>query len=191
MLLVTPYYNKATQRGLIESFRAIADASTKPCILYNVPGRTGCNLTPASAAILAEHPNIVAIKEAAGSVDRVSAIVRRAPDLTVLSGDDGLALPMISVGAKGVISVASNVIPKEMSDFIRLALDDNMASAREMHLKYYELFTNLFVDTNPIAVKEALALMGKIERVFRLPLCETTDEKREVIRKTLASVGLI
>jgi 4-hydroxy-tetrahydrodipicolinate synthase len=189
-LQVTPYYNKPNAEGLYRHFMTIADLGL-PVVLYNVPGRSGKEIPLDVVERLAKHPNIVAIKEAAGSVDRVSAIVRRAPDLTVLSGDDGLALPMISVGAKGVISVASNVIPKEMSDFIRLALDDNMASAREMHLKYYELFTNLFVDTNPIAVKEALALMGKIERVFRLPLCETTDEKREVIRKTLASVGLI
>jgi 4-hydroxy-tetrahydrodipicolinate synthase len=189
-LQVTPYYNKPNGEGLYRHFMTIADLGL-PVVLYNVPGRSGKEIPLDVVERLAKHPNIIAIKEAAGSVDRVSSIARCAPDLTILSGDDGLALPMISVGAKGVISVASNVIPKEMSDFIRLALADDMAKAREMHLKYYGLFTNLFIDTNPIAVKEALALMGKIERVFRLPLCETTDEKREVLRKTLASVGLI
>jgi 4-hydroxy-tetrahydrodipicolinate synthase len=189
-LQVTPYYNKPNAEGLYRHFMTIADLGL-PVVLYNVPGRSGKEIPLDVVERLAKHPNVVAIKEAAGSVDRVSSIVRIAPDLTVLSGDDGLALPMISVGAKGVISVASNVIPKEMSDFIRLALADDMAKAREMHLKYYGLFTNLFIDTNPVSVKEALAMMGKIERMFRLPLCETTDEKREIIRKTLVSVGLL
>lgn len=189
-LQVTPYYNKPNAEGLYRHFMTIADLGL-PVVLYNVPGRSGKEIPLDVVERLAKHPNVVAIKEAAGSVDRVSSIVRTAPDLTVLSGDDGLALPMISVGAKGVISVASNVIPKEMSDFIRLALADDMAKAREMHLKYYGLFTNLFIDTNPVSVKEALAMMGKIERMFRLPLCETTDEKREIIRKTLVSVGLL
>ena len=189
-LQVTPYYNKPNAEGLYRHFMTIADLGL-PVVLYNVPGRSGKEIPLDVVERLAKHPNVVAIKEAAGSVDRVSSIVRIAPDLTVLSGDDGLALPMISVGAKGVISVASNVIPKEMSDFIRLALADDMAKAREMHLKYYGLFTNLFIDTNPVSVKEALAMMGKIERIFRLPLCETTDEKREIIRKTLVSVGLL
>lgn len=140
---------------------------------------------------LAKHPNVIAIKEAAGSVERVSAIKHLIPDFTVLSGDDSLALPMISVGAEGVISVASNVIPKEMSDFIRLALAGKFVEARAYHAKYYQLFHDLFIDVNPVMVKEALALMGKCERVFRLPLCETTDQNLAQMKHTLASLGLV
>ena len=132
-----------------------------------------------------------AIKEAAGSVERVSAIKARCPDFTVLSGDDSLVLPMVSVGASGVISVASNVIPKEMGDFVRTALAGDMAAARALHLKYYPLFHDLFIDTNPIMVKEALVMMKKIGPGFRLPLCETTPEKRGQMRATLAALGLV
>lgn len=189
-LQVTPYYNKPNAEGLYRHFMTIADLGL-PVVLYNVPGRSGKEIPLEVVERLAAHPNIVAIKEAAGSVDRVSEIKRRVPDFTILSGDDGLALPMIAVGARGVISVASNVIPREMSDFIRLALNDDMAKAREEHLKYYDLFTSLFIDTNPVMVKEALALMGKIDLTFRLPLCETTDEKREKLRKVLVSKGLL
>ena len=140
---------------------------------------------------LARHPNVVAIKEAAGSVERVSAIKARCPDFTVLSGDDSLVLPMVSVGASGVISVASNVIPKEMGDFVRTALAGDMAAARALHLKYYPLFHDLFIDTNPIMVKEALVMMKKIGPGFLLPLCETTPEKRGQMRATLAALGLV
>jgi 4-hydroxy-tetrahydrodipicolinate synthase len=189
-LQVTPYYNKPNGEGLYRHFMTIADLGL-PVVLYNVPGRSGKEIPLDVVTRLAKHPNVVAIKEAAGSVDRVSEIKRRVPDFTILSGDDGLALPMIAVGARGVISVASNVIPREMSDFIRLALNDDMAKAREEHLKYYDLFTSLFIDTNPVMVKEALALMGKIDLTFRLPLCETTDEKREKLRKVLVSKGLL
>ena len=140
---------------------------------------------------LAAHPNVVAIKEAAGSVDRVSAIKNAIPNFTVLSGDDSLTLPMISVGAEGVISVASNVIPREMSDMVRLALAGDFAKAREYHSKYYELFRDLFIDVNPVMVKEAMALMGRIERTFRLPLCETDDAKLAQMKKTLQGIGLL
>ena len=160
-------------------------------VLYNVPGRSGKEIPLDVVARLAKHPNVTAIKEAAGSVDRVSAIQHLCPDLTVLSGDDSLTLPMISVGASGVISVASNVIPKEMSDFVRMALAGDMAGARERHAKYYPLFHDLFIDTNPVMVKEALALMGRIPAAFRLPLCETTAANREQMRKTLSALGLV
>ena len=189
-LQVTPYYNKPNPEGIYRHFAAVADLGL-PVVLYNVPGRSGKEIQLDVVARLAKHPNVTAIKEAAGSVDRVSAIRNLCPDLTVLSGDDSLTLPMISVGASGVISVASNVIPKEMGDFVRLALAGDMAGARERHARYYPLFHDLFIDTNPVMVKEALALMGRIPAVFRLPLCETTAANREQMRKTLAALGLV
>ena len=189
-LQVTPYYNKPNAEGLYRHFMTVADLGL-PVILYNVPGRAGKEIPLDVVVRLAKHPNVIAIKEAAGSVERVSAIKNLLPDFTVLSGDDSLALPMISVGAEGVISVASNVIPKEMSDFIRLALAGDFVKAREYHAKYYQLFHDLFIDVNPVMVKEALALMGKCERVFRLPLCETTDKNLAQMHETLASLGLV
>lgn len=189
-LQVTPYYNKPNAEGLYRHFMTVADLGL-PVILYNVPGRAGREIPLDVVARLASHPNVVAIKEAAGSVDRVSAIKNMLPDFTVLSGDDSLAVPMISVGAEGVISVASNVIPKEMGDMVRFAMAGDYVKAREYHNKYYKLFRDLFIDVNPVMVKEALALMGKIDRVFRLPLCETTDGNLERMKATLAGVGLI
>ena len=189
-LQVTPYYNKPNPEGLYRHFMTVADLGL-PVVLYNVPGRSGREIPLDVVARLASHPMIVAIKEAAGSVERVSAIKARCPDLTVLSGDDSLALPMISVGAAGVISVASDVMPKEISDFIRTALVGDMAAARALHLKYYNLFHDLFIDTNPVMVKEALALLGKIDLVYRLPLCETTATNRAKIAETLKELGVL
>jgi 4-hydroxy-tetrahydrodipicolinate synthase len=189
-LQVTPYYNKPNAEGLYRHFMTVADLGL-PVVLYNVPGRSGKEIPLDVVVRLAQHPNIVAIKEAAGSVDRVSAILARCPDFTVLSGDDSLALPMISVGARGVISVASNVIPREMGDFIRTALAGDLAAARVQHAKYYNLFHDLFIDTNPVMVKEALVMMGRIPAGFRLPMCETTPENREKMRQTLTALGLL
>lgn len=189
-LQVTPYYNKPNAEGLYRHFMSVADLGL-PVILYNVPGRAGREIPLDVVARLAKHPNVVAIKEAAGSVDRVSAIKSLAPGFTVLSGDDALALPMISVGAEGVISVASNVIPREMGDMVRLALSGDFVRARACHAKYYRLFRDLFIDVNPVMVKEALALMGRCERVFRLPLCETDDAKLARMKQTLAELGLV
>ena len=189
-LQVTPYYNKPNPEGLYRHFMTVADLGL-PVVLYNVLGRTGREIPLDTVVRLAGHPNVVAIKEAAGSVDRVSAIKNLLPDFTVLSGDDSLALPMISVGAAGVVSVASNVIPREMGEMVRLARTGDFAAARGIHMKYYRLFRELFIDVNPVMVKEAMALMGKVERVFRLPLCETDEAKRERLRKTLADVGLL
>ena len=189
-LQVTPYYNKPNPEGLYRHFMTVADLGL-PVVLYNVPGRSGREIPLDVVARLSSHPMIVAIKEAAGSVERVSAIKARCPDLTVLSGDDSLALPMIAVGAAGVISVASDVMPKEISDFIRTALAGDMAAARALHLKYYNLFHDLFIDTNPVMVKEALALMGKIDLVYRLPLCETTAANRAKIAETLKELGVL
>ncbi len=189
-LQVTPYYNKPNAEGLYRHFMTVADLGL-PIVLYNVPGRSGKEIPLDVVARLAKHPNVIAIKEAAGSVERVSAIKNLAPDFTVLSGDDSLTLPMISVGAEGVISVASNVIPREMGDMVRLALAGDFAKARASHAKYYPLFHDLFIDTNPVMVKEALWLMGRIERAFRLPLCETTEKNLETMRGTLAKLGLV
>ena len=187
-LQVTPYYNKPNAEGIYRHFMTIADLGL-PVVLYNVPGRSGKEIPLEVVARLAKHEKIVAIKEAAGSVDRVSAIKNLCPDFTVLSGDDGLALPMISVGAEGVISVASNVIPREMGDMVRAALAGDFATARRVHAKFYPLFHDLFIDTNPVMVKEAMWLMGRLERVFRLPLCETTEKNLETMRQTLTNVG--
>ena len=189
-LQVTPYYNKPNAEGLYRHFMTVADLGL-PVILYNVPGRAGKEIPLDVVVRLAKHPNVIAIKEAAGSVERVSVIKNLMPDFTVLSGDDSLALPMIAVGAEGVISVASNVIPKEMGDMIRLALAGDFVKARVYHAKYFQLFHDLFIDVNPVMVKEALALMGKCERTFRLPLCETDDAKLAQMKKTLAALGLV
>ena len=189
-LQVTPYYNKPNAEGLYRHFMSVADLGL-PVILYNVPGRAGREIPLDVVVRLAKHPNIIAIKEAAGSVDRVSAIKGRAPDFTVLSGDDALALPMISVGAEGVISVASNVIPREMGEMVRLALSGDFIRARACHAMYYRLFHDLFIAVNPVMVKEALWLMGRIERVFRLPLCETDEAKLAQLKQTLADLNLV
>jgi 4-hydroxy-tetrahydrodipicolinate synthase len=189
-LQVTPYYNKPNAEGLYRHFMTVADLGL-PVILYNVPGRAGREIPLETVVRLAAHPNVVAIKEAAGSVERVSAIKNLIPDFTVLSGDDSLTLPMISVGAEGVISVASNIIPREMGDLVRFALAGDFARARALHAKYYQLFHDLFIDVNPVMVKEAMAMLGRIERVFRLPLCETTEANLAQMKKTLAAVGLV
>ena len=189
-LQVTPYYNKPNPEGLYRHFMSVADLGL-PVILYNVPGRTGREIPLSVVKRLAAHPNVVAIKEAAGSVDCVSAVRDAAPGLTVLSGDDSLALPMIAVGAAGVISVASNVIPREMGDMVRKALAGDFVGARAIHERYYRLFRDLFIDVNPVMVKEALAAMGRCERVFRLPLCETDDAKLAQLKGTMKDLGLV
>ncbi len=189
-LQVTPYYNKPNAEGLYRHFAAVADLGI-PVVLYNVPGRSAKEIPLTVVERLAKHPNVCAIKEAAGSVDRVSAIRQIAPGLTILSGDDALTLPMIAVGAQGVISVASNVIPREMSQMVRAALDGDFAQARALHERWYPLFRDLFCDTNPIPVKAALGMMGKIRPVYRLPLCPPDERCAATLRATLAELGLI
>ena len=188
-LQVTPYYNKPNATGLVRHFSAVADLGL-PTVLYNIPGRTGREIPLDTVAELAKHPNIVAIKEAGGSVDRVSQIVTRC-NLEVLSGDDSLTLPMMSVGGVGVISVASNVAPKAVADMVHAALRGDFVAARKLHQQYYRLFTDLFVDTNPIPVKAAMAMMGLIEEVYRLPLCETTEANKAKVRECLKNLGLV
>ena len=188
-LQVTPYYNKPNPEGLFRHFSAVADLGL-PVVLYNVPGRSGRDIPVETVARLAKHPKIVAVKEAGGSTERVSAILD-ACKITVLSGDDMLALPMISVGAQGLISVASNAAPREVSDLVRLALAGDARAACAAHQRLYPLFRDLFIDTNPIPVKAAMAMMGKIEEVYRLPLCETSDKVRAQLRKTLVALGMV
>ena len=188
-LQVAPYYNKPNQMGLIRHFSAVADLGL-PVVLYNIPGRTGIDIEPATVAELARHPSIVAIKEATGSVDRVSRYLDSC-DIEVLSGDDPLTLPMMVVGGVGVISVAANVVPGLVSEMVHAALDGRWAEARTLHARLYPLFKDLFIDTNPIPVKAALAMMGQIEELYRLPLCAMTDERKAQLRRTLEATGLL
>ena len=192
MLLVTPYYNKATQRGLIESFRAIADASTKPCILYNVPSRTGCNLTPASAAVLAEHPNIVAIKEASGNISQIAELAALVGDkMDIYSGNDDQIVPILSLGGKGVISVLSNLMPKATHDMCELFLNGDVAASRALQLRLIPLVNALFSEVNPIPVKAAMAAMGFCENYVRLPLTTMDTEKEKVLLALMREENLI
>lgn len=192
MLLVTPYYNKATQRGLIESFRAIADASDKPCILYNVPSRTGCNLTPESAAILAEHPNIVAIKEASGNISQIAELARLVRGkMDIYSGNDDQIIPVLSLGGKGVISVLSNIMPAETSEMCKRYMRGDTEGALDMQLNLLPLVDALFSEVNPIPVKAAVAAMGFCENYVRLPLTTMDPEKEKILLKLMKEQNLI
>jgi len=188
-LVVVPYYNKPTQEGLYQHFNVVADVGL-PVILYNVPGRTGAALTPKTIARLAAHPNIVAIKEASGSVDQVSEILLQC-NLTVLSGDDSLTLPFMSVGAKGVISVIGNFVPRQLKDLVAAALKEDYVTARKIHLDLFKLSRVMFVESNPIPVKTAMELLGHCSASMRLPLCPITDANKELVRSTLVEVGLL
>lgn len=189
-LQVTPYYNKPTQEGLYRHFAVIADETGLPCVLYNVPGRTGVPIDIATIVRLSTNENIVAVKEAGGSVERVSAILD-ACDITVLSGDDSLALPMMAVGGKGIISVASNIIPAEVTLMVHSALVNDYVKALELHKKYFRLFKDIFIETNPIPIKAALAMKGMIEEEYRLPLCPLTDSHHEALKETLAKAEVL
>jgi 4-hydroxy-tetrahydrodipicolinate synthase len=192
ILSVTPYYNKPTQEGLYQHYRAIAEAVDLPIILYSVQGRTGINIEPGTVARLAEVKNIVGIKEASGSIAQMAAILNNVPeDFTVLSGDDAITLPLIALGGRGVISVVSNEIPAEMSEMVRLALRGNIWGAREIHRRFHPLMEVNFVESNPGPVKTALAAMGLMEPVWRLPLVAPKRENRERIVGVLNSLGLV
>ena len=183
-LQVTPYYNKPTPEGLYRHFSAVAEAAELPIVLYNVPGRCGVPIPVDVIARLSTHPMIQAVKEAGGSVDRVSQI-KDCCDIAVLSGDDSLFLPMMAVGADGVISVASNIIPEEMTALYKAWIGGNVKDAMALHRKYYPLFRDLFIEANPIPVKEAMVRLGKILREYRLPLCEMTPDHKEKLYKTM------
>lgn len=188
-LQVTPYYNKPNSAGLMQHFTAVADIGI-PVMLYNVPGRSAKEIPLEVVAELSQHKNIVSIKEAGGSVERVTAI-RKLCDIEVISGDDALTLPMIREGALGVVSVASNVIPAEMTALVSAALAGDMETAQALHDRYLPLFDALFIDTSPIPVKAALAMMGMIDETYRLPLCATTEENKASLRATLERADLI
>ncbi|HTS11649.1 MAG TPA: 4-hydroxy-tetrahydrodipicolinate synthase [Candidatus Limnocylindrales bacterium] len=192
ILSVTPYYNKPTQEGLYQHYKAIAAAVALPIILYNVPGRTGVNIEPATVSRLAEIENIVAIKEASGNIGQMAAIAARVPErFSVLSGDDAVTVPLMAVGGRGVISVVSNEIPAEMTKLTQLCLANDFAAAREVHQRYLALMEVHFVESNPIPVKAAMGMMGLLEPVWRLPLVAPRAESQAKIRAVLESAGLI
>ena len=191
LLSVTPYYNKPTQEGLYQHFREIAGAVPLPLILYSVQGRTGVNVEPATVARLAKVPNIIGIKEASGNISQMAAILNCVPEeFIVLSGDDAITLPLIALGGKGVVSVVSNEIPGEMSRLTRLALQGDFAGARALHRHYLPLMEINFIESNPGPVKAAMAEMGLLEPIWRLPLVAPKSESRTRIRAVLESLGL-
>ena len=191
-LQVTPYYNKPTQEGLYQHFKAIADAVPVPQVLYNVPGRTGVNMLPETVARLAELPEVVAIKEASGSLGQMAEIVNLAGDkITLLSGDDNVTLPVLSLGGKGVVSVVANIVPKDSADMITAWEAGDVAKAREMFYKLLPLCQAMFFETNPSPVKTSLALMGKIADEMRLPMCPLAPANLEKLKKALKNYGLI
>lgn len=186
-LIVVPYYNKPTQEGQYQYFKAVAAATSKPIVIYNVPGRTGANMEAATTLRLARDvENIVAIKEASGKYAQISAVIREAPEgFSVLSGNDDETLSLMATGAKGIVSVASNVAPKEMAALAEALLRDDMAQARRLHHLLFPLFKNLFIESNPIPAKAAMARLGLMENVLRLPLVAASPKTEEIIAQTL------
>jgi len=192
ILTASPYYNKPTQEGQYRHFRAIAEAVDKPIILYNVPGRTGANIEPGTLARLAEVPNIAGVKEASGNISQMAEVCHSVPEtFAVLSGDDAVTLPLIALGGVGIISVASNEIPREMSEMTRAALANDWESARRIHRKYLPLMLANFIESNPLPVKAVLAMMGRIEEVYRLPMLPMRRDTRSRLQKITAEAGLI
>jgi 4-hydroxy-tetrahydrodipicolinate synthase len=191
-LLVAPYYNKPTQEGLYRHYRKVAEAVKMPIVLYNVPGRTAVNILPATVARLAEIKHVVAIKEATGDMKQVSEVIRLCGNrITVLSGDDFTTLPLLALGGKGVISVSANIAPKLVSDMCVFWEAGRYDEARAIHFQLEPLNAAMFIETNPIPVKTALALMGKIKEEFRLPLCEMAPANRDKLKKILQGMKLI
>lgn len=192
LLCVTPYYNKATERGLVKSYTAIAEASEKPIILYNVPSRTGTNITLPVYRELAKHPNIVGVKEASGNISAIAGLICECgEDFDIYSGNDDQTLPVLSLGGAGVISVVSNIIPREMSALCRAWREGDLAAARGLHERYLSLMNAMFLEVNPIPVKTALSLMGYCAEEFRLPLCSPEEVTREKLRNALKKYALI
>lgn len=192
MLVVTPYYNKATQGGLIRSFEVIADVSTKPVILYNVPSRTGCNLLPKTCAVLAEHPNIVAVKEASGNISQIAELAAlTAGKLDIYSGNDDQIVPILSLGGIGVISVLSNIMPKETAEICSRFFAGDVAGSARLQLSLMELIGALFCEVNPIPVKAAVSAMGFGENYLRLPLTPMEPENREWLLRAMRKLNLI
>jgi len=192
ILTASPYYNKPTQEGQYLHFKAIAEAVEKPLILYNVPGRTGANLEPATLARLAQIPNIIGVKEASGNIGQIADVCNAVPEsFLVFSGDDAVTLPIIALGGVGIISVAGNEIPHEMAELTRAALANQWDAARRVHRKCLALMQANFIESNPIPVKAVLAMMGRIEEVYRLPLCPMKKENRAKLEKIASEAGLM
>lgn len=191
-LIVTPYYNKPTQEGLYRHYKAVADAVKIPIVLYNVPGRTAVNMLPSTVARLTECKNIVGIKEATGDMKQASELIRLCGDrLTVLSGDDFTTLPLLALGGHGAISVTANVAPKDSAEMYNAWANGDIVKARELHYKLEPINSAMFIETNPIPVKTALVMMGKIKEEFRLPLCEMSKANKEKLKGVLKSAKII
>ena len=190
-LSVNPYYNKPTQEGMYRHFIAVADAADLPVMLYNIPGRTGVQLTPATIERLSKHPNIRACKEATGSTDSATEIVMRCPDLAVLSGDDSMTLPFAAVGAVGVVSVIGNIVPGRLSALCNAFLTGKWDEALRLHRELYQLCRAMFLETNPIPLKAAMKLMGRDSGAMRLPMCDASAETVKSVQKVLAEQGLL
>jgi 4-hydroxy-tetrahydrodipicolinate synthase len=192
-LQVAPYYNKPTQEGIFQHFRAVARSTRLPIVLYSIPGRCGIEIAVDTVRRLTQQcGNIVGIKEAGGNADRVSQLrAALGPRFEIMSGDDSLILPFMAVGAQGVISVASNVIPRQVAQMVKAYAAGRLGPALKLHQKYYPLFKDLFIETNPVPVKAALAMMGQIEEEYRLPLVPMSAKNREVLRATMKAAGLL
>src|ERR1700675_990182 len=192
ILTASPYYNKPTQEGQYRHFKAIAEAVEKPILLYNVPGRTGANIEPGTLTRLAEVPSILGVKEASGNITQIAEVLNAVPEhFLVFSGDDAITLPVIALGGVGIISVASNEIPAEMSAMTRAALNNDWTTARGIHRKYLPLMQANFIESNPLPVKAVLAMMGKIEEVYRLPMLPMRRDTRSKLQKIAAEAGVI
>lgn len=191
-LLITPYYNKPTQEGLYRHYKAVAEAVDLPIVLYNIPGRTSVNMLPQTVARLASIKHIVAIKEGSGSLQQVSDIIQSCGErMTVLSGDDALTLPMMALGARGVITVTANIVPGDMARMVEAFAAGKLKDAQKLHYKMSPLFAALFYETNPIPVKEALGMMGRCAAELRLPLCPMATDTRDKLSRALKDYGLI
>lgn len=191
-LQVTPYYNKPTQEGLFQHYKAIASAVALPQVLYNVPSRTGVNMLPETVARLAELPEVHAIKEASGNLEQMAEIINLAGDkIILLSGDDNITLPVLSIGGKGVVSVVANIVPRDTADMVNAWEEGDVEKARRLYYKLFPLCRAMFYETNPIPVKTSVALMGKIKLEFRLPLVPMSSSNLERLKKALKDYGLI
>jgi 4-hydroxy-tetrahydrodipicolinate synthase len=191
-LQVAPYYNKPSQEGFFKHFTQVADAVDIPIIIYNIPGRTGKNIENETMLRLAEHPSIVGVKEASASIPQIMDLIQRKPkDFAVLSGDDNLAFPIVTLGGKGVVSVASNLIPGRMMDFIKSGLAGNLEEFRNKHYELLPFFKGVFFDTNPIPIKCAMAMKGMLKEVYRLPICSMDNEKKQKMKKVLQDLQIL
>jgi 4-hydroxy-tetrahydrodipicolinate synthase len=192
-LVVNPYYNKPTQEGLYRHFRAVAESVTIPIIVYNIQSRTAVNVeTDTLARLVRDCKNVVGVKEASGSLDQMTQVILACgPDFSVLSGDDNLTFPLMAVGGSGVVSVIANILPRETADMTHAALEGDWKRARDLHYKLYPLARAAFMETNPIPIKEAMAMAGMIEPEFRLPMCRMAEGNRERLRAVLKQYGLV